>query len=138
MLSMLFKLVVVVAIGFQDSTFDEVKTDLSKNLLEYEDCAPVQRSWDEIQQKYNCCGVVSFSDWYILKPERTLPNSCCPQLNELGECTVETRREVNNKKMHFQSFQIIFLCCCCCCRIPAIRKSKGNIGIKIRYYSFYI
>jgi tetraspanin-9 len=62
---------------------DNVKFKYSAN-----DTSGIASTWDIVQNKFNCCGVDSYQDWYnstAWPAEQWVPESCCSPLNSTLE-----------------------------------------------------
>ncbi|XP_047213660.1 tetraspanin-9-like isoform X1 [Girardinichthys multiradiatus] len=53
------------------------KSNLKDGMKKYNSENELQKSWDNVQKMFKCCGVNNKTDWYEVL-NRTLPLSCCP------------------------------------------------------------
>ncbi|MEQ2305752.1 hypothetical protein AMECASPLE_001247 [Ameca splendens] len=53
------------------------KSNLKDGMKKYNSENELQKSWDNVQKMFKCCGVNNKTDWYEVL-NKTLPSSCCP------------------------------------------------------------
>jgi len=56
-------------------------------------------AWDQVQYQFNCCGVLSYEDWYNITawPDQNyVPHSCCiPNFQHLEDCATRIPEEIS-------------------------------------------
>ncbi|KAK6166601.1 hypothetical protein SNE40_023254 [Patella caerulea] len=50
----------------------------------------VTKTWDRLQQKFECCGVDNYTEWYDILTPKLVPKSCCKE-EESAECANRTQ-----------------------------------------------
>lgn len=71
----------ILGVVYRDDVESKLETVLNSTLVDYATSEPVRKSWDAVQNEFDCCGVTNYTD-YALHGVTTLPDSCCP-----GSCT---------------------------------------------------
>ena len=83
---------------------DDIKDQMKVALKHYNttDKDGVTKIWDNLQQKYHCCGVEEFHDWEIkfntTSTPYAVPDSCCK--DEQPGCGIDARKEADNKAIY--------------------------------------
>ncbi|XP_055959332.1 CD63 antigen-like [Patella vulgata] len=61
----------------------------------------VTKAWDKLQQKFECCGVENYTEWYSLLTPKLVPTSCCVDPKST-ECANRTQT-LNETEFYTQS-----------------------------------
>ncbi|XP_054855088.1 tetraspanin-9 isoform X1 [Eublepharis macularius] len=64
---------------YMDKVNENAKEDLKEGLKLYntDNNVGLKNAWNIIQAEMHCCGVISYTDWYEVLGENTVPDRCC-------------------------------------------------------------
>ncbi|XP_015282027.1 PREDICTED: tetraspanin-9 isoform X2 [Gekko japonicus] len=64
---------------YMDKVSESAKEDLKEGLKLYntENNVGLKNAWNIIQAEMHCCGVTSYTDWYPVLGDNTVPDRCC-------------------------------------------------------------
>ncbi|XP_077157930.1 tetraspanin-9 isoform X3 [Paroedura picta] len=64
---------------YMDKVSENAKEDLKEGLKLYntENNVGLKNAWNIIQAEMHCCGVTSYTDWYPVLGDNTVPDRCC-------------------------------------------------------------
>lgn len=70
-----------------------IQGKMINTMNDYDNSTEIKKVWDQLQYEFHCCGTNDASEW--LNSRRTLPESCCDELNTIT-CSIESpnRHEV--------------------------------------------
>lgn len=68
------------AVVYRDDVEDNLQKVLNDTIMEYKTSKPVRKSWDNVQEELECCGVDNSSSWMYLYLNTSVPTSCCSDM----------------------------------------------------------
>lgn len=77
----------------RDTIEDEINKVLYDSMERYNGDSGVQKTWNKIQEEFECCGVNSTLDWKE-KANATIPDSCC---KDAATCDVSKTADLYDK-----------------------------------------
>ncbi|XP_062840835.1 tetraspanin-4 [Trichomycterus rosablanca] len=78
LLLFLTEVTLILILGIFHKELDQkAKDDLIKGMKDYSTNEGLQRSWDNMQRIFKCCGVSNHTDWHNTTSTGQLPQSCC-------------------------------------------------------------
>ncbi|TRY59959.1 hypothetical protein DNTS_017616 [Danionella cerebrum] len=81
----LTEVVLILVLSLYHEELDKkAKDDLKQGMKDYSTNEGLQRSWDNMQRIFKCCGVSNHTDWHNKTLTGKLPESCCS--NTLADC----------------------------------------------------
>ncbi|KAJ8913858.1 hypothetical protein NQ315_003767, partial [Exocentrus adspersus] len=78
------ELAVGIAAAVYKNDFHNALNGTLRNTMDNYSNAPDKIAWDNIQQKFMCCGVEGPSDWKTRGQQQVIPLSCCHAHEETG------------------------------------------------------
>ncbi|XP_026566939.1 CD63 antigen [Pseudonaja textilis] len=95
LLTLIFLVEIAAAIAgyiFKDKVRTVIENEIQEEMNNYNRSLDVKKTLDNLQKKYSCCGVASYTDWFnVTKPEPgKVPASCCKNSTD---CTKNPTRD---------------------------------------------
>ena len=75
---------------------EDARADLREKAMMYETNRAYAAVWDSLHVRFNCCGVVNFTEWRdeFLRPPPRLPTSCCSNVSQENCWTYLVQRSI--------------------------------------------
>ncbi|XP_015679685.1 CD63 antigen [Protobothrops mucrosquamatus] len=82
LLTIIFLVEIAAAIAgyiFKDKVRSVINDEIQQEMIKYSNDSVIQKSLDELQKKYSCCGVTNYTDWFNVTQLKSgrVPASCC-------------------------------------------------------------
>ncbi|MBN3271773.1 CD63 protein, partial [Polyodon spathula] len=80
LLTLIFLVEIAAAIAgyiFKDKVKDVFSTALEDSMKKYNQSADFREAVDTIQADFHCCGSNNYTDWFNIRHNNSVPDSCC-------------------------------------------------------------